>query len=136
MAKKKRTRTPRGRAAATSHLRLLDISTSDFDRPTVKIDGEPYLMRVAEELTFDEFARQISIGNRIEVLSDTASDEESLHELGELMAESVRVLLIDVPEDVIAKLSPGLIGKILTFFKVLAADDIEPAPASENGSKT
>lgn len=113
--------------------KTLDLSTTDFDRATVCIDGEPFEMRTSEELGFAEFGRHLSIGKRMIEISKEGVDEESLLELQELTIEGVHLFLIDVPDEVASKITPGLYGKIQSFFTKLAkADDDDEAEASES----
>lgn len=99
---------------------LLELSTTDFDRPIVRIDGDDFEMRVPDELTFHQFGQQVALGKRMEEISGRVDDAELLEEMHHLMEESVRLLLIDVPDDVIEKLNPGLVMKIVDFFNQLA----------------
>lgn len=98
---------------------LLELSTTDFDRPIVRIDDDDFEMRVPEELTFHQFGQQAALRKRMKAIGDDVDDEEALEEMQHLMEESVRLMLIDVPDDVIAKLKPELVTQMIEFFNLL-----------------
>ena len=115
----------------------LELSTTDFDRATVRIDGKGYKMRNAEELTFDQFGRQISIAKRMtEIVEGGDVSGKDLKELGALTAEAINIMLISVPKTVVAKITPGLFKKISTFFNQLTSEDADEAEVSENASSS
>ncbi len=76
-------------------------------------------MRVPEELTFAKYARQVAIGEEILELVDEEPDKDTLTKLDELMSESVRLMLVDVPDEVVAKLSPVHVREMQEFFSQL-----------------
>lgn len=116
--------------------KMLELSTTDFDRPIVRIDGEDFEMRVPEELTFSQFGRQITIGKRVIELAEHGVDESGLLELHELIVEAAQLLLINVPNDVARKITPGLYRRIQTFFNELGSADDDEAEASDSASNS
>jgi hypothetical protein len=87
----------------------------------VRIDGEEYQLRAPEELTFDEHASRIEWGAEIEELARDVN-RRNLERVNELTQASVRMVLIDVPDEVIARLNPGHMRSILSFFRGLVED--------------
>ena len=114
--------------------KTLEISTTDFDRPVISIDSQKYEMRPPEELTHTQFARQVRIANRNLAIIEEGVSEEGFIELQSLTAEAIHLMLVDVPEEVVAKITPGLYGQIQSFFNKLAVDD--EAKTSESDSKS
>lgn len=100
--------------APSSNGRLLDLSTTDFDRPTVRIDGVDYEMRSSDEMSPRQYVRLIAVGRALTDLD--ASEEGSLQKCADLLEENVRLLMVDVPDDVVEKMTPGLVRKLNDFF--------------------
>ena len=114
--------------------KTLDISTANFDRPVISIDGQKFEMRPPEELTHTQFARQIGIANRTLMIIKEGVSEDAFVELQNLTSEALHLMLVDVPDEVIAKITPGLYQKIQTFFNELT--DANEATVSESSSKS
>ena len=134
MAMKKKAAPKKRVAKKKVTTKTLDISTTDFDRPVISIDGQKYEMRPPEELTHFEFAQQIRIAERNLAIINEGVSEEGFVELQELTSEAIHLMLVDVPDAVVAKITPGLYGKIQAFFNKLT--DADEATVSENDSES
>ncbi len=133
MAKRttKRARKPRKPAKRV----IAEFSTTEFVRPVISIDGDKFEMRVPEEMTFDAFAMQIGFGESIQEIIARGISPETLAEMQELVESAARNLLVDVPDEVTSKITPGLYMKIHELFNSLATVNDE-ASASENASSS
>lgn len=83
---------------------------TDNERPTLKIDDATYHFRVRDDLSMREIAFVQFAGKRIGVLQDELQNsdswsEEKADELEELVDRVARVVLHDVPDDILGKLS-------------------------------
>ncbi len=135
MATKKKKRVTKKRVTKKkATTKTLDISTTNFDRPVISIDGQKFEMRPPEELTHFEFAQQIRIVNRNLAIVEEGISEEGFIELQELTSEAIHLMLVDVPDEVVAKITPGLFQKIQNFFNKLV--DVNVAETSESDSKS
>ncbi len=135
MAKKKRT-TKRARKPRQSAKRVIaEFATTEFVRPVISIDGDKFEMRVPEEMTFDEFAMQIGFGESIQEIISRGINTETLAEMQELVESATRNLLVDVPDEVTNKVTPGLYMKIHGVFNTLASATDE-ASASASASRS
>ena len=114
--------------------KTLEISTTDFDRPVISIDGQKYEMRPPEELTFEDFALQARLGTRMVEVAEGGIDEDSLTELQGLVAQGIHLLLVDVPDDVVSKVNPGNFRRLQSFFNKLT--DADEAEVSESDLKS
>ena len=99
--------------------KVLTLSTTEFDRPTIEIDGTAYQMRAPEELT-------VTMQKRLEAAS--TEDDTSL-------VEQVRVVMADeIPAETLDKLGLVQLGAILRVFTQRLypkpADGSSPIPAS------
>lgn len=97
--------------------KILTLSTTDFDRPSVTIDGESYQMRAAEELSVPMIRRLTDLSKRI------SEQKEEVELMAEAVAESVSVVMVDLPDEVRDKLTIRQQGKIVETFSGLVADD-------------
>lgn len=82
---------------------LLDLDTL-IVRPTIRVDGEPYELLSIDELSILDSQRLTAWGHEIEALSGSG-DEEDGRKLGGLVATVARKALVDMPDDVFARLS-------------------------------
>lgn len=82
---------------------LLDLDTL-FERPFITIDGQPFSLRSPDELSVAESHRFGRWGKQLEALQVDERDEAAA-ELEELVGTMARAILIDVPDDVFAKIS-------------------------------
>lgn len=103
--------------------RLLDLSTTEFNRPKIRIDGEDYEMRPPEEFSSrmairqrqikakrDEYGAEDDEGT-FQIRKDLTDEEyEEFLMLGE---ENLRIVIVDMPDEVIKRLTLGQIGQIV-----------------------
>jgi len=81
---------------------LLDLSTL-IERERVNIDGTPYELRNPDELSIVESTRLTRNGEEIERLH--AAGPEAADQLDEVITDTARCVLVDVPDDVFDRLS-------------------------------
>lgn len=121
-AKKRATR-KRTAAPKPSDPAVLDL-TGKADRPTVRLPQGDFKMRLAEDLTFVQFGRQLQIFNTIlELAEKDVAEEGVLEEMQGLVVEASGVLLIDLSDEAAAEITPGMYMKINDFFNGLATPD-------------
>lgn len=103
---------------------LLDLETL-IERPTITIDKKPYEILSPEELSILDSQRFTSWGARIEKLSQEANDlaedalKENAEELRALVDKVVRKVLVDVPDDILAKLKDAQKLRVVEVFTML-----------------
>lgn len=113
-------------------LQVLDL-TGAPDRPTVKLPGGDFEMRLAEELTFQQFSRQVQIGKQLIARAGDVDEEGVLDELQALVIEAGQILLVDLSDEAAADITPGMYLKISGFFNQLAhANAAEPTVTGSN----
>ncbi len=112
---------------------ILDLTIAP-DRPTVRLLAGDYKMRLAEELTFREFADQVAAGKALIEKAEEIDNDEVLAELQTLIAESAQALLVDLDDEAAASITPGMYQRISAFFNELARAD--GASASGSGSSS
>jgi hypothetical protein len=91
-------------------------------------------MRLSEELTFEDFARQVKIGKTLAERIEFVEEDGVLEELQALVVEASQMILIKLDDAAAADITPGMYLKISTFFRQLA--DAIGAAASESGSSS
>lgn len=94
--------------ATTTSAPALDL-TSEHDRPIVRIDRQPYEVRVLEDLSMVDIHRMDKLRPRIEELAKKLERQESTEEeCAELEGalDTACALALDAPTDALAKLSP------------------------------
>jgi hypothetical protein len=101
---------------ADSKKAALTLSTTDFDRPLVSIDGKMYAMRSPDELSA-ELARA---ARQLKVDWDKVDETEDLNlwesELNRITARAVAIAMVDLPDEVMEKLTLGIRRKITEYF--------------------
>lgn len=107
---------------------VLDLSGPP-KRPTVKLPDGDFEMLMPEELTFDQFAAQVTLGKRILEKAEGATNPETLLELQDLVVEGSMQMLVDLPEETARTITPGMYLKISVFFKQLG-DEIGSASSA------
>jgi hypothetical protein len=108
---------------------VLSLSTTDFDRPLVEIDGKMYEMRHADELTPPLVRKTMEAEALMEAASDeSASNSERFEASATGIAQLVDAMMVDLPEAVRDKLSPRQQLRIVSTFNKLGADDKTPSP--------
>lgn len=94
----------------------LTVSTTDFDRPLVAIDGEMYEMRSPDELSAElaRAARQLKKDwDEIEETDDLDLWEEALNRITKA---ALAIAMVDLPDEVQEKLKLGQRKKITEYF--------------------
>lgn len=99
------------------HTPLLDLDTL-VERPCITIDGERYAIRSPGELSVVESHRFGRWGKRIEELDGEDGDAAEA-ELDALVAKVCKAILVDVPDDVFAKLPGTQRWAIIDLFTAL-----------------
>lgn len=98
---------------------VLALSTTEFDRPFLTVDGEHYDMRAPDEVTV---AMQMEIKEIVDAA--TASGEVDNPQLNDAtLNKQVRVLMVDMPDEVVARLTPVQKLKILRAFFTLFGEE-------------
>lgn len=95
---------------------VLNLSTTDFDRPVIRIDGEAYHLRARDEIRVPDQQRFRRFGERFEELSERDASDETVQEQADALADAVREVTVDLPDDVIAQLGPYQLNDILQAF--------------------
>jgi len=81
---------------------LLDLSTL-IDRERIAIDGKAYELRNPDELSLADCGRIMRNGEKIEKLS--AGGDEAAEDLDAVVSETAKLVMVDVPDAVLAGLS-------------------------------
>jgi hypothetical protein len=117
----------------TDRKELLRLDTL-ITRPQVIIDGQPFEMIAEAEMSIVERQRQAARGRRIMALmsKDTTplTDKEEA-ELTRLLDEACRAMLVDVPEELYAKLRDGHRLALVEAFGRLLQETRRPAGAEK-----
>ena len=113
---------------------VLDL-TGAPDRPMVKLPHgnttKYFELRLPEELTFEEFARQVQVGKELTERAGTAGDEGVLEELQALVVEGAHMILVDLSASAAKALTPGRYLKVYDFFNSQAK--LSEAASTETG---
>lgn len=144
MADKTKTRRPARKQTAKKRQRpattpatpapiLLDLSAPAEGRPTVRLPAGDYQLRLAEELTFDEFGRQVELGKILIEKAGRVKEDGMLEELQDIVSEAAQIILVDCPDDIARTVTPGMFQKISALFTKLARE-VGDVKASETGS--
>lgn len=110
---------------------ILNLSTTEFDRPKVVIDGEAYEMRSPDELTVK---MQLEIQATVEAAE--GRDENNLEAGDETLCRQVGIVMVDVPGEIVEALSPVQKARVLRAFfdrfkeaiGGIGSDDSPPSP--------
>ncbi|MAM39343.1 MAG: hypothetical protein CL949_12790 [Erythrobacter sp.] len=103
---------------------LLDLDTL-IKRPFILIDDRKYAVRTPDELSVVDSHRFVRWVDRVQALqkadpdADDAVLEERAAELAELVDTIVRNAVIDLPDDVFAKLSGAQLWSVVDVFTAL-----------------
>ncbi len=109
---------------------ILTLSTVDFDRPTVIIDEVAYEMRSPDEMSIEMIKRMEALGVRMTSFQDSERGERDYDDLAAAAAESVQIVMVDIPPEVVDSLPLGMQGKISKAFMQLVADDKAASPTN------
>lgn len=117
---------------------ILNLSTTDFDRPVVVIDGERYEMRSPDELTV---RMQMQIQATVEAAE--GKDDKDFEAGDATLSEQVGIVMVDLPGEVMDALSPVQKARVLRTFFGLFKEAIgggpdgsrpSPAPSASTGA--
>lgn len=97
---------------------VLDLSEVP-DHPTVMLPEGDFELRTPDELTFQEFGRQMRIGKELIERAASISEEGVLEELQALVIEAAHLVLINLTDEAAENLTPGRYLKISSFFNSL-----------------
>lgn len=114
-------------------MQVLDLSVVP-KRPTVKLPTGDHEIRLPEELTFDEFAKQTRLGKTIMSKAGDADDPDTLEDLQALVAEGAQIMLLDLDDEDARAITPGMFLKISSFFKRLGEEIGAPPSATGTSS--
>lgn len=107
---------------------VLKLSTTEFDRPTIEIDGDSYEMRAPDELGVEMMISLQELGEKI------TENKENIEKMARHVAESVDVVMVALPTDVRDKLTVRQQGRIISTFTNLVGDDNSASQAPDQAS--
>jgi hypothetical protein len=107
---------------------VLSLSTTDFERPLVKIDGKMYEMRNPDELTPPLVRKTMEAEANMELAgNEEASNIERFEATVAGIGQLVDTVMVDLPEAVRDKLSTRQQMRIVSTFNKLGADEKVPS---------
>jgi len=113
---------------------VLDL-TGAPDRAMVKLPNgkntKYFELRTPEELTFEQFARQVKVGKELTDRASSVGEEGVLEELQTLVVEAAHMILVDLTDQAAKALTPGRYLKIQSFFNSQA--NLSEAENTETG---
>ena len=95
-----------------AHKDILELSTTDFPRKTVRIDRKNYQMRSINEFRDAEL-------NKLDDLQDRLSESSNFSTQSKAINQAIHMVMVKLPVAVCAKLGIGHKIKILDFFSQL-----------------
>ena len=93
---------------------ILELSTTDFPRKTVRIDDKNYQMRSINEFRDAEL-------NKLDGLQKRLGDQSNFTAQSKAINQAINMVMVKLPVAVCAKLGIGHKIKILDFFSQLEA---------------
>ena len=117
---------------------LLDLSTLAPTRPTIRIDNVNYQMHVMADFGAVDLFHVRRLGRSALKIQQMGDDEYTLADAEEFstnLSMQVGMVIIDLPDDVLAKLTDPMKGSILEVFSGTAAA-AEKAEAGEASRQT
>lgn len=97
---------------------LLNLSTTDFERPVVVIDDVSYEMRAPEEMSRSMRRKLQDTVHRLDVAAPETT--EAAEAIFDAIEEAVQICMVDLPDEVLAKLPIVYQERlILSFLDVL-----------------
>ena len=123
---------------------ILKLSTTEFDRPTVVIDDVPYEMYAPEELSTERMMQQHALRRHYVGFTKPTDDgsfqikddltDEEYEEFLKLSDAGVRLVMVDLPDEVLVTLPTGMKTKIIQAYRDLAKapGDEKPVSATTN----
>ncbi len=108
---------------------LLDLSTLAPTRPSIRIDGIDYEMAVMGDFGAVELFRIRTLGNEalaVQKVKDKDYTEQHAIDFSTNLSSQVQMLLTGLPDEVLAKLTDQMKGRILeVFFETTGQDTAE-----------
>lgn len=89
--------------------RVLDLSTTDFDRPLVRIDGVDYEMRSVDEIS-------VPLIKRLQKLGTDAGNTTNLEAVDGWLNEALDIIMVGLPAGVRDRLSLSHKRRIIESF--------------------
>jgi len=83
---------------------LVTIDTMAVDRDMVEIDGHQYSMRNHDELSLDELAELKRMSNSVKAIDPKDVSDEALNVLEGYSIGVLKIVMLDLPEDVARRL--------------------------------
>ncbi len=110
---------------------ILNLSTTEFDRPIVVIDAERYEMRSPDEMSIKMIREMSALGVRLRAFQDAEGDEKDFGELEAATMASVDLVMVDLPIAVRDALTITLLGRIIRTFTELAGHGLKASAATD-----
>jgi len=110
---------------------LLDLSTLAPTRPAIRIDGVEYELSVIADFGAVGLYRLESLALAAEKINTTKRKdytEQTAIDLSVNLSSQVKLIVLELPDDVLDKLSDSQKGAILTVFSQAVSPDEEPPP--------
>ena len=107
---------------------LLDLSTLAPTRPTIRIDGTEYQMHVMDDFGAVELYHLNVLGEeavKIQRVRQKGRTEQQAIDFSENLSKQVNMMIIDLPDEVLAKLTDPMKGQILKVFSDTAGQNTE-----------
>lgn len=109
---------------------LLDLSTQDFERSNIRIDGTLYALRSPHELRLPQVKRVNAVSSRLSKMQMDDDPEQAIDELDSALNEVLSILMVDLPDEVRDQLSFSHKTAILQAFSGLVAEEAAGDPTS------
>ena len=110
----------------------LNLSTTEFDRPHILIDGEPYTMRSREEMSIGLMRDLRKLEQRVKGFQDAEDVDAKLEEMDATQRQMVGLIMVDeIPDEVHGAMTFGMYEAILRTFMELGGN---ANPSSETSS--
>ena len=114
---------------------VLNLSTTDFERPVAVIDGDEYEMRAPEEMSRAlRRELQASIDRIDSSASGDIDTQEGANEVFDAIESAVKVCMPDLPEDVLGRLPISHQERIITGFLAMLRGGDPSNPESTSSS--
>ena len=110
---------------------LLDLSTLAPVRPVILIDGEQYEIAVIEDFGAVELFRVQQLGQQATALGRTRTKdytEQTAIDISENLSSQIRLIVLDMPDEVLIKLTDQQKAQILSVFSGAAESNSNPTP--------
>ena len=96
-----------------------DLSTLAPTRPTIRIDGTTYQLRVLKEFGAVDLYHVRRLGNEAQAIQRVKPKdytEQNAMDLSAILSEQINLIIIDLPPEVLAKLPDPMMADILEVF--------------------